>query len=277
MERGYVKLYRKTLDSGIIRHARAWQFLSWCLLRATHRPYTRVYNGAVFALRAGQLVASATEACAALGMTPKELGAARNLLERAGLLESRGTSVGTVFSLCDWQAYQQTPESGGQAVRPADEGPGANGGQTPRARSLKDIQEQKNRKEIHSLSAPAAPDADAGREAEVYRSRKKRLLAGRRLEDFNRFWQAFAFPKGKAEAADAWLDIPVPDGSLVERIIAAAEKEAAARPGLIASGRAPKWAQGWIAGRRWEDGTGHGVSPPPKTLDDILAEQGGAP
>ena len=73
------------------------------------------------------------------------------------------------------------------------------------------------------------------------------------MEAFNKFWSAFAYPKGKADAADAWLDIPVLTDSLVEKIVAAAEAEAAGRSAIIAAGNTPKWAQGWISGRRWED------------------------
>lgn len=86
-----------------------------------------------------------------------------------------------------------------------------------------------------------------------YLTKKKRKLKGKRLETFNRFWEAFAYPKGKAEAADAWLDIPTLTDPLVETIVTAAETEAANRASVLASGQTPKWAQGWITGRRWED------------------------
>lgn len=70
---------------------------------------------------------------------------------------------------------------------------------------------------------------------------------------FNQFWEAFAFAKGKAEAADAWLDIPELTDSLVGWICDAARQEADGRDRLIAKGQTPKWAQGWLNGRRWED------------------------
>ena len=45
---------------------------------------------------------------------------------------------------------------------------------------------------------------------------------------------------------------PITD-ALVETIVAAARREAAARQSLVAAGKSPKWAQGWITARRWED------------------------
>jgi len=49
------------------------------------------------------------------------------------------------------------------------------------------------------------------------------------------------------------MDIPQLTDALVNTICLAAEAEAKARPGIIAEGRIPKYAQGWISGRRWED------------------------
>ncbi|WP_461209943.1 hypothetical protein [Desulfocurvus sp. DL9XJH121] len=97
-------------------------------------------------------------------------------------------------------------------------------------------------------SASAAPDA--GR---VYLTRKKKKLQGKRLEWFERFWAAFAWKKGKAEAADAWLEIPELTDALCSRIVAAAALEARRRVELLDKGGTPKWAEGWLRGRRWED------------------------
>lgn len=112
-----------------------------------------------------------------------------------------------------------------------------------------------------SASAPSKPGAartkkpaDTILPETGYRTKKGRILDGKRLDAFERFWSAYGYAKGKAEAADAWLDIPQLTETLVARIVAAAEREAAARPALLASGRTPKMAQGWITARRWEDG-----------------------
>jgi hypothetical protein len=41
------------------------------------------------------------------------------------------------------------------------------------------------------------------------------------LEAFKAFWQAFAYKKGRAEAIDAWLDIPKLTNEIVRQIISA--------------------------------------------------------
>jgi hypothetical protein len=92
---------------------------------------------------------------------------------------------------------------------------------------------------------------------EVLVTKKKRKLKGQRLALFNRFWDAFDYKRGRAEAADAWIDIAGFTPDLAEVIIERAGIEARARPGIIQAGRTPKWAQGWLSGRRWEDELGH--------------------
>ncbi len=87
----------------------------------------------------------------------------------------------------------------------------------------------------------------------MYLTAKKRKLKGWKLDGFNRFWAAWALPKGKAAAADSWLNVPGLSQSMVEEIVAGARIEAAARDRLLARGGKPKWAQGWLTERRWED------------------------
>lgn len=79
------------------------------------------------------------------------------------------------------------------------------------------------------------------------------VLEGRRLESFEQFWDAYGYKKGRGGAEKAWAAIPTLTDALVKQICEAARKEAAQRPALEASGRTPKWAQGWLNERRWED------------------------
>jgi len=106
-------------------------------------------------------------------------------------------------------------------------------------------------KEIYKRKKEYTASDDA--EHEYFLTKKKKKMNGKRLESFTRFWDAFNYKKGKAEAADAWLDIPQLTQSIVDQIVQAAKLESKNRPAIIASGKTPKMAQGWITGRRWED------------------------
>lgn len=87
----------------------------------------------------------------------------------------------------------------------------------------------------------------------TYFTKKGRKLSGEKLAAFSEFWEAFDFKKGKPDAADSWLDIRGMNGELLVEIVAAAKNEASGRAKLLARNGSPKWAQGWLSSRRWED------------------------
>lgn len=105
----------------------------------------------------------------------------------------------------------------------------------------------------NAKDSTTAASADAKVE-EIWLSSKKRKLKGKRLEAFKLFWKSFGYAKGRAGAIDSWLDIPELTDPLVAEICKAAELEAVERPSIRAQGKTPKFAQGWITDRRWEDG-----------------------
>jgi phage replication O-like protein O len=110
-----------------------------------------------------------------------------------------------------------------------------------------------NPKDIHANFS--SPD-DAVEEYFSYTSKKGRVLRCKKLRSFDMFWEAFNYKRGRADAADAWLDIKDLKPSILDRIIERARQEAEARPELVAQGHTPKMAQGWLTARRWEDEAG---------------------
>lgn len=140
---------------------------------------------------------------------------------------------------------------------------------TPSAEPTSPVSQEEARQEPAATGTPQAVDASPPPPAPAkakgkqpapppgephYRAKSGRCLTGKRLNAFEQhFWPAFALPKGKAEAADAWLDIPQLTDVLVAHICHAARMEAAERALLEAKGQTPKWAQGWLNARRWED------------------------
>jgi len=101
---------------------------------------------------------------------------------------------------------------------------------------------------------------------ETYITKKKRKLTGKRLETFNKFWNIFHvgwIKRGRADAADSWLDIPTLTDSIIAEILLGAKAESMRRKRLLDSGRTPIMAQGWITARRWEDDLGQSDIRPP--------------
>ena len=110
-------------------------------------------------------------------------------------------------------------------------------------------------KQKHCAKPSKKPPAKKAKpENHHYETRKKKLLVGTALTTFNEFWRNFDFKRGKAEAADAWLETTKPlDDFTLKAIYKAAASECKNRPELIKAGQTPKMAEGWIRGRRWED------------------------
>lgn len=117
------------------------------------------------------------------------------------------------------------------------------------AECVQDAIPEREREEDLEVEKPPSSSSDEAH----YLTKKKKRLEGKHLETFTTFWKAFDYKRGKAEAADAWLDIPELCTTLCKRINEAAIMEAKRRAATVADGSTPKMAQGWITGRRWED------------------------
>lgn len=109
-----------------------------------------------------------------------------------------------------------------------------------------------NRQECKTSNKRIA-DFDESATQKFYHSKSGKKLTEKRLETFYQFWDSFDFKQGKAAAADSWLKIPALNQKLVKQILSAAKIEASGRQKIINKGGTPKWAQGWITERRWED------------------------
>jgi hypothetical protein len=271
MHRGYVKVWRKLEDSGILQDQGACQFFLWAMFKATHKQRKQIIGNQVVHLRAGQFISGRNVAATELGISPSKFARTLEKMKMLEFVDTKPNNKFTIITIVNWDTYQSEQAQSGQQT----------GQQTDSKRTASEQQTDTNKKDkkvknerIKAEENIPHGKADAGHspaDEPFYLTKKKRKLQGKRLDAFNRFWAAFAYPKGKAEAADAWLDIPTLTDSLVETIVAAAEAEAAGRADLVAGGHTPKWAQGWITGRRWEDEPAAKIIGP-KTIEQQLAE-----
>lgn len=106
MQRGYVKLWRKTLDSGLLQNGPAWQLFGYLLLRATHKPRRIVVGGMVCELVPGEVVFGRSKASADLGLSEQQIRTALNLLKKMKIATSRSTNKFTIVLLVNWHNYQ---------------------------------------------------------------------------------------------------------------------------------------------------------------------------
>jgi hypothetical protein len=239
MNEGYIKLYRKTVNSKAFQNEGLLKVWIWCLLKANHKEcWVSIKVGRITTevlVKPGQFVFGRYSAAKELKMSPSTVWKRIKKLECMRNLNTDSNSNYTIITIVNWETYQ---------------------GQSKKGDSKGDhrVTTGEHRQECSKNGEEETNTAFGDAEGEFYTTKKGRKLKGKRLEQFNLFWEVFNYKLGKAEAADAWLNIPnFTDELFKQKIISAAKHEAEGRSDLRPKGKTPKMAQGWITGRRWED------------------------
>lgn len=166
MERGYVKLWRKTLDSGILQHPTAWQVFGYLLLMANSKPHRRIIAGVMTEAKPGEVITGRERLAEELGLSVQQIRTALNLLKKLEIVTIKSTNKYSVISLVNWDRYQQHEPAGQPASPPA--------GQPAPNQHLTTEQEVKNinTPSLSSLrserDSPKGGDAHRGEAARFY-------------------------------------------------------------------------------------------------------------
>jgi len=107
MERGYVKLWRKTLDSGLIQHPTALQVFTYLLLKTTYKPHKLIVGSSAVCLEAGQVLAGRKSIAQECKLSEQNVRTALKLLENMEILTIKSTKQYSVISFVNWDSYQQ--------------------------------------------------------------------------------------------------------------------------------------------------------------------------
>jgi hypothetical protein len=116
MHRGYVKLWRKSLDSGLLQNAEAWQLMTWCLLKASHKPHKQLVGKQIVELEPGQLVFGRIAAAKELRTTQQRIRTSLKVLENLEFLTIKPTNKFSVIAIIKWETYQQDQPPTNQQV-----------------------------------------------------------------------------------------------------------------------------------------------------------------
>ena len=266
MNQGWIKLYRKLLDSDMYQSLNSKQrdVMIQVLMKANHEEKTWEWNGKLYTCKPGEFITSLDslrKACAK-DVNTQNIRTALLKLEKWGFLTNESTKTGRLIRIVNWDIYQASEEQANKA---------SNKELTKNQQTAnKQLTTNKNDKECKECKEEDNTASGGNGVGDFYLTKKKRKLKGDKLTRFNEFWKAFAYPKGKAAAADSWIDIPGYSDDLACTIISAAMTEAINRQDLIDDGRTPKWAQGWLSDRRWEDEVHNDDSPQSRySVDDL--------
>lgn len=175
--------------------------------------------------------------------TKDEIRSAYETFTKATMITTTKTTRGMVVTILKYSEYQNKKNYEAH-TEPHDE----KGMKPETAPHDTEVIEHKNNK-----NPSASFDAEPKTEPPFYLSAKKRKLTGERLEAFNRFMDVFGDKRGRAQAADSWINIKPLTHSMFEKILEAAKVYSSIRSQMIADGKTPKMAQGWLSDKRWED------------------------
>jgi hypothetical protein len=181
MERGYVKLWRKTLDSGILQHPTAWQVFGYLLLMANSKPHRRIIAGVMTEAKPGEVITGRERLAEELGLSVQQIRTALNLLKKLEIVTIKSTNKYSVISLVNWDRYQQHEPAGQPASPPA--------GQPAPNQHLTTEQEVKN------INTPTLSSL---------RSERASPTAKTFPQEFLDFWSAYPKKTGKDAAYRAW-------------------------------------------------------------------------
>jgi hypothetical protein len=194
----------------------------YCLMKATHRPYSVVVGGVKVDLEPGQLIYGRRKASADTGQSEQSLRTALTKLETDGTLKStrHSTNLFSVITVCNWERYQSDECDINQPINQPSTNHQPTINQPPTTN-------KHNKHNKHNRNTPLYPPA------------------------FMEFWSAYPNRVGKGAALKAWQRAAeLPDVSL---LIAAVQRAAQTQQWLRDNGQYIPHPATWLNQRRWED------------------------
>jgi hypothetical protein len=159
MHRGYVKLWRVSVDKPIFQNAGLWQFATWCLMKATHKKITQLVGFQEVELEPGQFVFGRDAAASQLSSTPQKIRTCVKSLVNIGFLTIKSTNKYSIITIVNWDTYQ--PDEIISTSKPTSSQPTNNQQITTNKnnKNNKNIKEKKTkRKETYDFRSFDLPD-----------------------------------------------------------------------------------------------------------------------
>ena len=109
MDRGYVKLYRKSIDSQVFANMGLWQVWCWCLMKATHKekwvPIKTGRGETEVLLKPGQFIFGRKSAAKKLKMKPSTIQDRMRKLQNMQNLVIQPVTHYSIITILNWDIY----------------------------------------------------------------------------------------------------------------------------------------------------------------------------
>ncbi len=154
MDKGYVRLWRKSIDSGIIKNHKVWVFWTWCLMKANHeKDYKQIVGFQEVVLQPGDFIFGRKASSKENGLSEQNIRTCLSFLKKSKNLTIKSTNKFSIISIVNWSTYQfiedETNQQSNQQV--TSNQPASNHKQEPLNNKTKEL---KNRKPAKKKFSP---------------------------------------------------------------------------------------------------------------------------
>ena len=106
MDRGWIKLWRKSNDKGWIKNHKLWALWSWALLKASHKEKWVMVGNQEIKLYPGQFIFGRRAAAKETGLSEQEIRSRLDFLRDAQNLTIKSTNKFSIITIINWDTYQ---------------------------------------------------------------------------------------------------------------------------------------------------------------------------
>ena len=118
MTEGFIKIYRKIMESSVWKNPDIFMIWSWCLLKAGHKDTKFPFNGNDMKLKRGKFITGRNSALLELnpknrkdGITARKYRTAMNYLKATSRIAIETTNKFSIVSIVKWDEYQSNTTS----------------------------------------------------------------------------------------------------------------------------------------------------------------------
>lgn len=116
MQRGYVKLWRKSIEAGWLQNHKLWAFWCWCLIKASHKEFDMVVGCQQVHLMPGDFIFGRKAASKELKISEQTIRTLLDFLKTSRNLTIKTTNKFSVITIINWSAYQDKENEINQQV-----------------------------------------------------------------------------------------------------------------------------------------------------------------
>ncbi len=107
-KQGWVRFYRKSMDSTVWKNPIVWMVWSWCLLKANHEDNTFPFNGKDITIKKGSFITGQEKALKELTstFTAQKYRTAISYLKSTGRITIKSNNKFSIITIEKWENYQ---------------------------------------------------------------------------------------------------------------------------------------------------------------------------